>query len=68
MSLYPAGLPKNRYKKHLSLQNKNISKTGYGIWAKYHVFIIKNGDIVPVKYPDTQKLSDFPVTSASAAR
>lgn len=38
---------------------KNISKTGYGIWAKYHVFIIKNGDIVPVKYPDTQKLSDF---------
>ncbi len=61
MSLYPRlDYRENRCKKHLSLQNKKTyRKTGYGIWAKYHVFIIKNGDIVPVKYPDTQKLSDF---------
>lgn len=38
---------------------KNIGKTGYGIFAKYHVFVIKDKEIVPVKYPDNQKLSDF---------
>lgn len=37
----------------------NIGKTGYGIFAKYHMFVIKDNNIVPVKYPDNQKLSDF---------
>lgn len=38
---------------------QNIGKTGYGIFAKYHIFVIKDNNIVPVKYPDNQKLSDF---------
>ncbi len=38
---------------------KNIGSCGYGIWAKYHVFCLKDSKIVPVKYPDGQRLSDF---------
>lgn len=38
---------------------KNIGKTGYGIFAKYHIFVVKDKEIVPVKYPDSQRLSDF---------
>ncbi|MEG2015859.1 MAG: ATP-binding protein [Oscillospiraceae bacterium] len=38
---------------------ETISLTGYGIFAKYHMFSIKDGKIVPVKYPDPQKLSEF---------
>lgn len=36
-----------------------IRTEGYGIWAKYHVFAVKGTEIVPVKYPDPQRLSDF---------
>lgn len=39
---------------------ENISKFGYGIYAKYHMFYIdNNNEIVPVKYPDQIKLSDL---------
>lgn len=38
---------------------EHISEYGYGIWAKYHMFSLKDGQIVPVKYPDPQRLSDF---------
>lgn len=38
---------------------KNIGLCGYGIWAKYHVFGLKDSKIIPVKYPDPQRLSDF---------
>ncbi len=43
------------YRDHIS----NIAKTGYGIFAKYHMFCIKDGAVTPVKHPDTQRLSDF---------
>ncbi len=35
---------------------KNLPKTGYGIFAKYNVFTIKNNDLSPVKYPDSQNV------------
>lgn len=38
---------------------RNINSYGYGIFAKYHTFIIKSRDITPVKSPDTIKLSDL---------
>lgn len=38
---------------------KNVGKNGYGMWAKYHMFCVKDGKVVPVKYPDPQRLSDF---------
>ncbi len=40
-------------------QLQNIGKRGYGIWAKYRMFILKDGQIAPVKHPDEQRLSDF---------
>ena len=36
-----------------------IQEKGYGIFAKYHVFTVSDGQLVPVRYPDTQKLSEL---------
>ena len=30
------------------------------MFAKHHVFTVENGQLVPVKYPDPQKLSELP--------
>lgn len=38
---------------------KNLSKTGYGIFARYHMFCVKDGVMLPVKHPDSQRLSEF---------
>ncbi len=38
---------------------QNLSKTGYGIFARYHMFSVKDGIMLPVKHPDRQRLSDF---------
>ncbi|MCM1227754.1 MAG: ATP-binding protein [Clostridium sp.] len=43
------------YKKRIG----NIGKCGYGIYAKYYMFIVKESYIVPVKYPDEIKLSQL---------
>ncbi len=37
-----------------------VGKKGYGMFAKHHVFTIENGQLVPVKYPDPQRLSELP--------
>ena len=36
-----------------------INKFGYGIYAKNHIFVIKNGKIQPVNFPDNTRLSQF---------
>lgn len=36
-----------------------LSTRGYGIFSKYHVFVLKNGVITPVKNPDPQRLSQL---------
>lgn len=38
---------------------ENIEKYGYGIYAKYYMFIVKDANIVPVKYPDEISLSEL---------
>ncbi|MBP1567228.1 MAG: ATP-binding protein, partial [Oscillospiraceae bacterium] len=38
---------------------ENVDKYGYGIYAKYYMFIVKDGNIVPVKHPDEVKLSQL---------
>lgn len=38
---------------------ENIQQYGYGIYAKYYMFIVKDSNIVPVKYPDEVKLSQL---------
>ena len=38
---------------------KNIAKSGYGMFAKYDMFSLKDGIMVPVRHPDPQRLADF---------
>ncbi len=35
---------------------ENISKYGYGKYSQNKMFILRNGETVPVKYPDSQRL------------
>ena len=37
-----------------------VGTKGYGMFAKHHVFTVENGKLVPVKYPDPQRLSELP--------
>ena len=37
-----------------------VGRKGYGMFAKHHVFTVENGRLVPVKYPDPQRLSELP--------
>ena len=37
-----------------------VGTKGYGMFAKHHVFTVENGSLVPVKYPDPQRLSELP--------
>ena len=37
----------------------NISRTGYGIYAKYSFFRLEDGEIVPVAHPDYQRLDEL---------
>ncbi|MDO4744953.1 MAG: ATP-binding protein [Bacillota bacterium] len=38
---------------------KNITKTGYGIFAKYDFFRVEDGDIIPVAHPDYQQMNQL---------
>ncbi len=38
---------------------REISRYGYGIYAQYNVFMLKNGAITPVPYPDNIQLSQL---------
>ena len=46
---------KEEYKKKISV----IRTTGYGIYATHRMFLYKDNEIIPVKYPDTQRLSQM---------
>ena len=35
-------------------------RKGYGMFARYHVFALEDGHLVPVRYPDPQRLSELP--------
>ena len=37
-----------------------VSTKGYGIFARYHMFTVENGQLVPVKHPDPQQLEQLP--------
>lgn len=40
-------------------RTNNLSKYGYGIYAKYSSFIVKDSNLLPVKYPDKISLDDL---------
>ena len=37
-----------------------VGRKGYGMFAKHHVFTVENGQLVPVRYPDPQRLDELP--------
>ena len=37
-----------------------VSSKGYGIFARYHVFTVEDGQLVPVRHPDPQRLEELP--------
>ena len=39
---------------------RDVGSKGYGIFARYHVFTVEQGQLVPVKYPDPQRLEELP--------
>lgn len=40
-------------------RRENVSRCGYGKWTKSSMFILRGGKVLPVKYPDKQRLSDL---------
>lgn len=46
---------KSEYEKKMAA----IKTTGYGIYADHRMFLYKDGKIIPVKYPDPQRLSQM---------
>lgn len=36
-----------------------VGRFGYGLYAKYTMFYLENGEITPVRYPDETRLSDL---------
>ncbi len=46
---------KDEYNKKIS----SIKTTGYGIYATHHMFLFKDEKIIPVKFPDPQRLSQM---------
>ncbi|MGI6721162.1 MAG: ATP-binding protein [Anaerovoracaceae bacterium] len=50
----PCDLPAE-YRKRLA----DLPSHGFGIFAKYHTFSVKDGHVVPVKYPDTQRMDQL---------
>ena len=46
---------KEEYKKKIA----SIKTTGYGMYAKHRMFLYKDEKIIPVKYPDPQRLSQM---------
>ncbi len=38
---------------------KQLDKYGYGIYARYNMFSVRDGAIIPVKSPDPVRLTDF---------
>ena len=37
-----------------------VGTRGYGVFARYHVFTVEEGQLVPVKHPDPQRLDELP--------
>ena len=37
-----------------------VGKKGYGMFARHHVFALEDGHLVPVRYPDPQRLDELP--------
>ena len=52
--------PELVYAKEYAARRRDVSRTGYGIFARYHVFTLEEGVLTPVRCPDPQRLSELP--------
>ncbi len=39
---------------------REAGKKGYGMFARHHMFTIEDGSLIPVRFPDPQRLSELP--------
>ena len=46
----------------------DLHRTGYGIFARYKVFTVEDCQLMPVRHPDPQKLSELPGYEAERAK
>jgi hypothetical protein len=42
------------------MRMQEVGSKGYGVFARYHVFIVEHGQLIPVKHPDPQRLEELP--------
>lgn len=52
--------PDADYRAAYAARRAAMGQKGYGMFARYHVFALENGRLVPVRYPDPQRLSELP--------
>ena len=52
--------PEADYKAAYQARRAAMGQKGYGMFARHHVFTIEDGHLVPVRYPDPQRLSELP--------
>ncbi|MBP3730658.1 MAG: ATP-binding protein [Mailhella sp.] len=45
-----------------------LPQKGYGIFAHYHMFTVKDGVLIPVKHPDRQTLTELPGYESERAK
>ncbi len=46
----------------------SLPQKGYGMFAHYHMFIVRDGSLVPVRHPDRQTLAELPGYEAEKAK
>jgi len=39
---------------------RDVGTKGYGLFARYHMFTVEDGHLVPVNHPDPQRLEELP--------
>ena len=47
---------------------ERVGSLGYGVFAHYHVFTLKDGKLLPVRHPDPQTLDELPGYERERAR
>ena len=52
--------PDADYRAAYEVRRAAAGRKGYGMFARYHVFALEDGRLVPVRYPDPQRLSELP--------
>ena len=52
--------PDADYRAAYEARRSAAGRKGYGMFARYHVFALEDGHLVPVRYPDPQRLSELP--------